>query len=107
MNAPSRLPSVIAYIPLIGWLYVYFVERKNAPAMFHLRQSIGLFLFLLGVLLGWAVVAWLLAWIPYMDILSAATFTVVMTAYIYGAVAWIMGLLNAGRNRLTPLPLFG
>jgi uncharacterized membrane protein len=107
MSGLSRVSSVLAYIPVIGWLFVFLIERKNAAAMFHLRQSIGLFLFLVAVFLGWAVIAWLVAWIPYMAVFSVATFTVVMAAYFVGAVTWVMGLLNALRNRLEPLPLYG
>ncbi len=107
MSVLSRLPAALAYIPVVGWLYVLLFQRKNTPAMYHLRQSIGLFLFLIATMAGWAVIAWLLAWIPYMAILSVALFTIVIAAYLYGVVAWILGLVNALRNRLAPLPLFG
>jgi uncharacterized membrane protein len=107
MSTPSRLPAVLAYVPVVGWLYVLLFQRKNLVALFHLRQSIGLFLFLVGTFAGWAVIAWLLAWIPYMDILAIALFAIVIAAYLYGAVAWILGLINALRSRLAPLPLFG
>lgn len=108
MNRPSRLPAVLAYlIPVIGWLYVYLFQRKNPLALYHLRQSVGLVLFLVGTLVGWAVIGWVLAWIPYMAVLSIALFTIVMAAYFYGFVAWILGMINALTSRLAPLPLFG
>ena len=108
MNRPSRFPAVIAYLlPVIGWLYVFLFQRKNTLAMYHLRQSIGLFLFLLGTLLGWAVVAWLLAWIPYMGAVGAALFTLVMAAYVLGFLIWVVGLTNALRKLEVPLPAFG
>jgi uncharacterized membrane protein len=108
MSRPSRLPAVLAYlIPVVGWLYVFFFQRKNPLAVYHLRQSIGLFLFLAGALAGWAVVGWILAWIPYMTVLSMALFTLVIAAYLFGMLAWILGLINALNNRLNPLPGFG
>lgn len=108
MSRSSRLPAVLAYlIPVIGWLYVLAFQRKNLLAIYHLRQSIGLFLFLVAALAGWAVIAWVLAWIPYMDVVGIALFAVVIAAYLYGILAWILGLINALRRRLTPLPLFG
>ncbi len=107
MNDPARVPALIAYIPVVGWLYVIVAGRNNNLALYHLRQSIGLILFLIGVFVAWAVVGWLLAWIPYMDVLSMALFTLVIAAYIYGIVALILGVINAYRNRLVPLPLFG
>lgn len=107
MSRLSRLPAALAYLPVIGWLYVFFFQRTNVLALYHLRQAIGLVLFLIGVLAGWAVIGWLLAWIPYMAIISVALFAIVIAAYFYGVVALIMGLLNALSNRLAPLPLFG
>lgn len=108
MNPSARLPAVLAYlIPIIGWLYVYFFQRKNAFAIFHLRQAVGLFLFLAAALAIWALVAWVLAWIPYMAVLGIALFTIVIAAYLYGLVAWVMGMINALRNRPVPLPIFG
>ncbi len=108
MSGRSRFAAVFAYlVPVIGWLYVYLVERKDSFAVFHLRQAIGLVLFLIGTFVGWAVIAWLLAWIPYLAVLSVALFTIVIAAYIYGFFAWVAGMLNALGNRLSPLPLFG
>jgi uncharacterized membrane protein len=107
MSTPSRLPAVLAYIPVIGWLYVYFLQRQNILAVYHLRQGIGLVLFLIGIFVAWAVIAWLLAWIPYLAILSVALFTIVIAAYMYGVVALIMGMRNASSSKLAPLPLFG
>ena len=108
MDRPSRFPAIFAYlIPVIGWLYVFFFERKNELAIYHLKQSIGLVLFLAGTLIGWGIVNWLLFWIPYMDLLGISLFTLVIAAYIYGIAAWILGMINASNNRMTPLPLFG
>lgn len=107
MNQLSPLPAALAYLPVLGWLYVFFLQRQNQLAVFHLRQSIGLFLFLLATLLVWAVVAWLLVWIPLMAVVSVALFTLVIAAYLYGFVAWLLGIFNALRSRQTPLPGFG
>jgi uncharacterized membrane protein len=107
MSSSSRLPAVLAYLPVIGWLVVLFFQRKNEFAMFHLKQSVGLFLFLVGALVVWAVIAWLLVWIPYLAVLGAALFTFVIAVYLFGFVVWIWGMINALRNQLTPLPGFG
>jgi uncharacterized membrane protein len=107
MNTSSRLPAVLAYIPVIGWLYVFFLQRGNSFAIFHLRQAIGLCLFLIGALLTWALAAWVITWIPYMAVIAIALFGIVITAYFFGFVALLMGLNNALRNRLVKLPIFG
>jgi len=107
MNNQSPYTAAIAYIPILGWVYVYLLQRKNSFAVFHLRQSVGLFLFLVGSLVVWAIVAYLIAIIPYMAPFSVALFTIVIAAYLFGAVTWVMGILNALKSKSTPLPLFG
>src|SRR6188474_1734619 len=108
MKLSSRLPAVIAYLlPVLGWLYVFFFQRKNSLALYHLRQAIGLVLFLIVTLMAWGVLSWLLAWIPYLAILGIALFALVVGAYLYGFVAWLFGIYNALRDRENPLPLFG
>ena len=104
----SRLSAVIAYlIPVLGWLYIFFFQRRNSLALYHLRQAIGLVVFLIVTLIAWGVVGWLLAWIPYLDVLSIALFALVVGAYLYGIVAWLFGIYYALRDRESPLPLFG
>ncbi len=107
MSASSRTPAVLAYVPILGWLYVFILARKNSLAVYHLKQSIGLVLFLIAATAGWAVVTWLLTWIPYMFIVGIALFGIVIAAYLYGLVALILGLVNALNAQLNPLPLFG
>src|SRR5512133_525689 len=98
MEKSQRFPAFIAYLlPVIGWIYVVVFERKNRVAYFHMRQAVGLFLFLILVTAGWAALTWLLAWIPYAFILGVALFSLPLTAYIFGVVAWITGMINALR----------
>jgi uncharacterized membrane protein len=107
MSKPSPIPASIAYIPIVGWVYVYFLQRKNPLAVFHLRQSVGLVLFLVATFVIWAVVAYLIALVPYMAVFSVGLFTIVIAFYIFGVVAWVMGIINALNNKSTPLPLLG
>ena len=108
MNMSSRLPAVLVYLlPVLGWLYVIFFQRRNSFALYHLRQAIGLVVFLVVILMAWGVVGWLLAWIPYLNVLSIALFALVVGVYLYGIVAWLIGIYNALSDRESPLPLFG
>ena len=108
MTSTSRFPAVLVYlIPFVGWLYVFLFHGKNLFAIYHLKQAVGLFLFLVGAIAAWVVVAWVIAWIPYMAVLSMTLFTFVIGASLYGVVAWLLGLYNALSNRATPLPWFG
>jgi hypothetical protein len=107
MSGAARISAALAYIPIIGWLYVLAFQRQNALAVFHVRQSIGLVLFLIAALVVWAVVAFVLAWIPMLSALGVALFTLVMAAYFYGVVALAIGILNALNGKSNPLPGFG
>jgi uncharacterized membrane protein len=104
---PSRTPAVLAYLPVVGWLFVLVLQRQNPLAMFHLKQAIGLVLFLLAVFVGWVVVAWVLAWIPFAFVFGIGLFALVIVAYLAGVVILLMGLRNALNAQQKPLPIFG
>jgi uncharacterized membrane protein len=108
MDTTKRITAFIAYLlPVIGWIYIWGFQPKNEFARFHLKQAIGLVLYLIAVVIGWVVVAWIITWIPYGFILAMSLFTVLMVAFIVGLVAWLTGLLNALNGRVANLPLFG
>ncbi len=107
MDAASRFSALIAYVPVLGWIYVLFFQNRDELAMFHVRQSIGLFVFLVVVFVGWAVITWVLAWIPFTFMFGVALFTLVLAALVYGVIAWIIGIVNAVQGRMVILPLFG
>ncbi len=108
MERSQRWPAFIAYLlPVFGWIYVGVFQSKNQFARFHLRQAIGLFLFLVFIPLVWALVSWLLAWIPYAFILGMAFFSLVMAAFVFGVIAWITGMVNALSYRAAYLPIIG
>ena len=108
MNASQRFPAFIVYLfPVIGWIYVLIFQRDNPLAMFHLRQSIGLFLFLIAMFLGWAAITWIISWIPFMFIFGVALFTLVIAAFMVGLIVWLMGIVNALQGRMVLLPFFG
>jgi len=107
VNPSSRLAAVIAYIPIVGWLYVWLLHRRDVFVVFHLKQAVGLVVFLVGAFVGWAAITWLLGWIPFAFILGNALFALVIVAYVFGAFAWIGGMVNAARGRVALLPVFG
>jgi uncharacterized membrane protein len=108
MEKSQRFFAFIVYIlPVIGWIYVGLFQRKNYLAKFHLRQVVGLVLYLIIITAVWALITWMLAWIPYAFILGIVLFTLPITAYILGAVAWLAGMVYALLGRTTPLPLIG
>jgi uncharacterized membrane protein len=107
MDSSARYSAAIAYIPVIGWLYVLLAQRRNAFAMFHVKQAIGLVVFLIASLLVWAVFTWIISQVPYGFLVGNAFFTIVILAYLYGIFAWVIGIINALRGRTALLPVFG
>lgn len=107
MTSASRFSALIAYLPVLGWLYVAIFQRKDSYALFHLRQSIGLGVFVILVFLAWAVAAWAIAWIPYAFVLSIALFALVIVALLFVLVIWVRGILNALQGRKASLPMAG
>ncbi len=108
MNNSQRFSAFFAYLlPILGWLYVILYQRKSSYAVFHTRQAIGLFGFLIACFGGWAVIGYALAWIPYGFIVSMGLFTIVIAAFFYGIIAWIMGMANALNGKVALLPIFG
>lgn len=108
MNTPQRFPAFIAYfLPVIGWIYVWIFQNKNRFAKFHMRQSVGLFLSAVLIIVAWGVVTWLLSWIPYGFIFGIALFSLAMVAYVFCVIAWIIGMVNALRYREAYLPIIG
>jgi uncharacterized membrane protein len=106
--ARERIMAAIAYIWVIGWLVVFLAARESKLARFHLKQSAGILLFLVVSVVGWYVLAWVMALVPWLGMmLSIVAFTLVIVAFISAAVIWIIGIVNALRGRLTPLPLIG
>lgn len=107
MNINSRVSAVIGYIPIIGWIYVLLLRRDDDFARFHAKQSIGLVLFLIAVFVAWVIVAYIIALVPYLAVLSAALFSLVIAFWLYGALMLIAGILQALRSQSDPLPIFG
>jgi len=107
MDSSDRLSAFLAYIPVVGWIYVLLAKRQNSLSMFHVRQSIGLFIFLAATFAAWAVITWVLGWIPFGFMVGVALFTMVITAFIFGIIVWVTGIVHALNGRMVLLPLIG
>jgi uncharacterized membrane protein len=107
IESKDRLPAAIAYIPVLGWLYVILFTKRGPYVMFHLRQSIGLVFFLAVAFISWGILTWIISWIPYGFLVGVVLFTIVLVAFITGIAAWIVGIINALSGRVALLPVFG
>jgi uncharacterized membrane protein len=107
MNSAQRLGAAIGYIPVVGWLYVLLTQQNNKFAIFHVRQAIGLVLYLALIFVIWAVFTWIISWIPYGFLIGNALFALVLAAFLFGLIALISGIVNASRGKPSVMPIFG
>ena len=82
-------------------------KTPRSFAMFHVRQSIGVFIFLAAAFTAWAVLTWVLSWIPFGFIVGIGLFTMVITVFLFEIVIWVIGIVYALQSRVVLLPVFG
>lgn len=109
MPLSSRIKAFFAYLFLaVGALLVLLFSRKDRFAVYHARQSIVITVVAIAAPVVWAVPAYLVAFIPFVGpILAAASFTLVIAAFIALFVAWVSGLVYALQAAPKPVPFFG
>lgn len=109
MAKPNRLWALLAYLlPLAGPLLVIGVQRRSAFSLYHACQALALLLGVVVVPGLWAVLGWLVAWIPLVGpVVTMASFSLVVAALMMVVVAWLSGIVKVLRGRMDPLPFFG
>ena len=109
MSKPNRIHAFLSYLlSILGWLYVLLFQREDKLAVYHAKQSLVLTLVAVGSLLGWAVGAWIISWIPLVGpLLAAASFSLIVLAYLFLGVAWVIGMVYALQGKMKALPLVG
>jgi uncharacterized membrane protein len=109
VNGPKRQLAFIAYlVPVLGWLYGLLFERRDEFVLYHAKQAMMLTVTAVAAPVAWAVAAWILAWIPLVgSVLAASLFALVVLTYLYLAVIWIVGMVNALQAEARPLPVVG
>lgn len=87
--------ATIAYITVVGLIIAFVMnkDKKEAFANYHIRQSLGL------VLTGLALVI-----ISFIPILGWIIYIVGIFVLLY---MWIMGLMNAINKKEQPVPFLG
>jgi uncharacterized membrane protein len=98
----DKTVAILSYITLIGFIVAIVMHgsKKTQLGAFHLRQTFGLML--TGIAL--MIVGTVLAFIPFIGwIMSLALWFVWIGLF----VLWIMGLIAAASGQLKPLPVLG
>lgn len=103
-TAPSaagedKTVAILSYLTIVGFVVAIILNntKKNALGIFHLRQTLGFFLTLLGVV----VCQFILLFIPILGWLA------IFLLWCSLAVCWVIGLLGAIRGQKTPMPVVG
>ncbi len=108
MSTSQRTLAFLAYLlSPVGCLIVVLFGQHDRFAVYHMKQSLALLLFLVGVTITWAVLTWLSVWGPLLFGFMMAAFSVVLAAYVFALVLWVLGMANALRARTSPLPIIG
>ncbi|PIE33314.1 hypothetical protein CSA56_12130 [candidate division KSB3 bacterium] len=109
-NSQEKYFAFLVYLlSLVGVIYVlFFRPTQERFAQYHARQSLGIQIIALGLLLAWFIVIWVLAWIPYIGfIVGIALFALVLAAYIVLAISYMRGMINALQLKRQPVPIVG
>jgi uncharacterized membrane protein len=92
----GRKNAIISYLTIIGVIIAYYLnnedDKKSAFASFHVRQSLGL---------------WLTFWALGYIIGSFDSWLVTSSFYIFFAVLFIYGFVNAIGRKAQSVPLVG
>ena len=109
-NSQEKYFAFLAYLlSLVGAIYVlFFRPEKEQFALYHAKQSLGIQLIALALLLAWFIVMWILAWIPYIGfIFGIALFSLVIAAYIVLTISCISGMVYALQMKQQPVLIIG
>lgn len=94
----NKTVSIVSYITIIGWLIAYFSGKNTLDAFskYHLRQSLGLALvsFTFSIVLN--ILTMISVFFGFLGIIGILFF-----------VLMIIGILNASKLEMKPLPIIG
>ena len=109
MSQSSRYLAFFSYLlSLPGALFVLLARRDDLFAVYHARQSLRLAIIGIAAPLIWAVVAWMLAWIPLIGgMLGVILFALLIAIYVGILISWIAGMIYSLKGQVRPMPLFG
>jgi uncharacterized membrane protein len=109
VSQSSRYLAFFGYLlSLPGALFVLLARRDDAFAVYHARQSLRLAIIGLLAPIGWALLAWILAWIPLAGgMLGVVLFALLIAIYAGILISWFAGMIYSLKGQVRPMPLFG
>ena len=97
--AEDKTVAILSYLTLLGFIVAIVLNsnKKTKLGIFHLRQVLGFFLTLIGVV----VCQFVLIFIPILGWL--AIFVLWCSMFVF----WLMGFIAALKGQMTPMPIVG
>jgi len=102
---PDTTASIVAYLGPFGWIiaYVLYSSNKNEFNTFHLRQALGASLIAVFGYIAAIIIDIVFSTVHIWFIGSLIYYAV----YIFAAIFYIMGLINAANGAKKYLPILG
>lgn len=99
---PDRWIAMIAYCTPLGWVIAFFLHQQNPSRLsgFHLRQSLGLMLSLVGI----SFIQFLVLGVPVIGVLTAPL-AGLLNLLVFAAI--IYSIVQAVSGKTTYLPILG
>ncbi|TAJ12325.1 hypothetical protein DMA11_13295 [Marinilabiliaceae bacterium JC017] len=100
METKGKTIALISYITFIGWIIALILRQNERPqselSRYHLRQAFGIQV--LAYVGSW-VLGWIAVWFNF--------FFIVRIFGILVFVLWLIGLINAIKGEIKPIPFVG
>ncbi len=100
----KKIIAILSYITIIGWIIALVLNQdpknKSDLGTFHLRQTFGLFVSSIVVLIA----AEIIRQIPLIGFIG---WLLSMLAGLFFFVLWLMGLIYAAQGEKKPMPIVG
>ncbi len=99
VSTEDKSTAIISYITLIGFIVAIIIHsnKKTRIGAYHLRQSLGLLLTAIALMIG----GFVFAFIPLIGWLVSLAMWVALL------VLWVMGLMAAVNGEFKPVPVLG
>lgn len=91
--------AILSYCTLIGWIIAIILHQsdKTKFGAYHLRQGLGLFIFVFGAVLLVMTLVWALFFLWFL----------VPVIQLTALVFIVLGIVNASGGKTQPLPVVG
>jgi uncharacterized membrane protein len=109
VTTQSRTIAILAYLlPIVGPFGALALRRDDPPVRYHASQALAIDLGALAAPLLWAVIAWVLTWVPTAGaLLGVLSFGLVLAFEALLLVARLLGVARVVRGELRPAPVVG